>query len=145
MSPRSLVISAGVIALGATAANATHALRRHIVHWFSVPAGRWAQSPSDVLGSWAVIAISATALTVAFTSIIVLLRRRKGAVPALVLATPFVLFLSMLPLYSYIRRGMPASWFVCPSERAAFAAPLSVLIALAAFAFLAKRRQHGVV
>jgi hypothetical protein len=127
-----------MIASIAALANAAHALRRGIVYWLTVPSSRWAESPSKYLDTWAVIAVSAAVSTALLTSGFVLARRKSRVEFAVVLGVPLVLFASQLPLYWYIRRGFPSSWYVCPNEREAYAAPLAILAGLAFYAVLTR-------
>lgn len=127
---------AGIVAL----ANGAHAIRGGIRHWLTVPSARWVESPSNYLGTWAVIAVAATVTTALLTSG-VMLARRKNLIEVVILSVPVALFLSQLPLYWYIRRGLPSSWYVCPNEREAYAAPLAVMVGLAFYAILTRLRS----
>lgn len=145
-----IILASSVAAIG-TAVNGAHALRAYIAHWFSTPAEHWVVHPRDALATWTVIAASATVVSLFLTSSLVLARRRKVAVLAVALVVPLLLVASilpvelfglMLPLHSYAHEGVPGYVYWSPGGREAFAAPLSVLLALAAFALVPTPRSH---
>lgn len=86
---------------------------------------------------WAANVASAVLFSGAIAAAYLAAAGKRVAMLVFVLAVPFALFASMLPVYSAVRYGVPPEWqFVCPREAEAYGAPLAVLVSMFVLLFV---------